>query len=200
MKLRNYIALMKNEAYCNIVGAGDEVWLGLRAALYRAPAMPLLCDNDQVRAVMDLTDKQIGKIYISYYEYGDANNLLGYDCSDGAAPGEQTAKRVNGVVRFFGITHSALQAEDGELVFYNESYLAPLADIMKEHGEQMSFAVRKTAAGQRYIVVKDGMWTVAVIMPMEVDLGDYLERLSKFEALCAAQYEREQNRKDKTED
>lgn len=194
MKLKSYITLMKNEACCNIITVHGEVWLGVRGAMYRAPSMPPIHGNEQVRAVMDLTEKQVNKIFISEYHEDDIDSLLGYDCSDGISTGEQPAETMPVIAQFGADSYSALRTNDNELIFYDSVYIAPLADILKDHGESLSFSVRKTDEGQRYIVVKDGMITVAAIMPVSVDFKNYLERLAKFEALCTEQYEREQVR------
>lgn len=194
MKLRNYIALMKNEACCNIVTVGNEVWLGLHGALYRAPSMPPIRGNEQVRAVMDLTEKQVNKIFISNYSKTDTSDLLGYDCSDGITADEQTAETMQAVASFGTRAFSVLRANDGELIFYDPVYIAPLADILKDHGESVGFFVRKAENGKRYIVIKDGMLTAAVIDPFPLNLKNYLERLAEFETLCTEQYDREQVR------
>lgn len=194
MKLRNYIALMKNEACCNIVTVGNEVWLGLRDALYRAPSMPPIHGNEQVRAVMDLTEKQVNKIFINNYDKENTADLLGYDCSDGIAAGEQTAEMMQAVASFGTHGYNVLRASDGELIFYDPAYVAPLADILKDHGESVGFFVRKAENDKRYIIVKDGMLTVAAITPFGLNLKNYLERLAEFETLCTEQYEREQTR------
>jgi len=196
MKLRNYIALMKNEAYCNIITVGGEVWLGLREAVYRAPSMPPIHGAEQVRAVMDLTEKQVDKIFIGDYNYDreGISEVFGFDCSDGIATGEQTAEVLPVVASFGTSSYNALRASDGELIFYDPAYIAPLADIMKDHGESVGFFARKMENGQRYITIKDGMLTVAAILPIKMDMKNYLERLAKFETLCTEQYDREQVR------
>lgn len=84
-----------------------------------------------------------------------------------------------------------MRTYDGDLLFYDENYLSPLSDVMK-NSEYMAMTVRRAANGQRYIAVKDGFHILAIIMPVQVLCEKFLADLQEFEALCTEQFFREQ--------
>lgn len=73
--------------------------------------------------------------------------------------------------------------DDGELIFYREAMLSPLAEQIKE-SDYIRYTVRKMESGQRYLVVHDGFEVLAAIMPVRIVTEKYLADLSEFQALC----------------
>ena len=65
-----------------------------------------------------------------------------------------------------------------------------------KNGDYITYTVRKTSAGQRYVVVHNGFDVLAAIMPMQIVTQEYLADLSEFQALCTEQYYREKDRAD----
>lgn len=83
--------------------------------------------------------------------------------------------------------------DDGELIFYREAMLSPLAEQIKE-SDYIRYTVRKMESGQRYLVVHDGFEVLAAIMPVRIVTEKYLADLSEFQALCTEQFYRERAR------
>lgn len=84
---------------------------------------------------------------------------------------------------------------DGELIFYNEAYLAPLAEEIKK-SEYIYYTARQTQTGQRYLVVHDGMDVLAAIMPMNILKEEYINDLAEFQALCMEQFYKDKERRE----
>lgn len=85
--------------------------------------------------------------------------------------------------------------EGSELIFYNEAYLAPLAEEIKK-SEYIYYTARQTEAGQRYLVVHDGMDVLAAIMPMNILKEEYINDLAEFQALCMEQFYKDKERRE----
>ena len=133
MKLSKYAQIAKREGYCamcNVVG--DGVWLATRSAVYRASGLPLIESSEEMRAVLDLTEKDWKKIY-----YKEANecesldNVLGmylrnYDKQ------EAYAKKLQMQAVYKSRLATGLLCSDGELVFYDESLLGPVANEIED--------------------------------------------------------------------
>ena len=175
MKLSKYVKLVKNEGYCNVVHvAGSGIWRGTRSAIFRATELPDMEGEDQVRTVLDMTEKAWEKVYLK----------------------ENYAEKVKVLAAYRGYWVTALRCEgDGEIIFYNESLTGPIAQEIKD-SEYIVYTVRKTTSGQRYVVVHDGFDVLAAIMPIQVVTKEFLADLSEFQAICTEQYYREKDRAD----
>lgn len=58
MKLSKYEKLVKEGGYCSVVHAeGSGIWLGTRAAMFRATELPDMVGEEQVRTVLDIPEK-----------------------------------------------------------------------------------------------------------------------------------------------
>lgn len=192
MKLSKYVGLVKKESCCVIHHIEDGTWLGTRAGIYKAEGLPDMSGKEQVRTVLDIDKSKMEKIYLREEYHDKISNVFGLDLRDNIE-NEQNAKKIQVMAVKDGHYMSCLQCDDGELVFYDEGYLAPLADVMKE-SEYMQMLVRVKADGTRYIAVKDGFVIVAVILPLAVLSEDYLESLHDFLIMCSEQYDREKAR------
>lgn len=192
MKLSKYAALAKREAYCTVFRVeNDGVWLGVRGAIYRAPGLPEFHGEEQAQAILSLDDKQMAKVYLQEFDCESMADIIGYDLRDWA-PGEQATKPVSTVAVVSGKAAAALRTNDGELLFYDETYLQPLADVLKD-SDYLEMTVRRHPTGRRYIAVKDGFTLLAAFMPVKIVTAKYIGELQEFEALCMEQLLREQN-------
>lgn len=195
MKLAKYAQIAKREGYCVLCNvAGDGVWLATRSAVYRASDLPLIESSEEMRAVLDLTEKDWKKIYYKTNECESLDNVLGmflrnYDKQ------EAYAKKLQMQAVYKGRLATGLTCSDGELVFYDESLLAPVAKEIHD-SDYVETVVRKYATGQRYIVVKNGLEVIAAVMPLNIVSQEYLEKLADFEVHCTQQYAREKARLD----
>lgn len=195
MKLSKYAALVKREAYCAVFRVqNDGVWLGLPGAMYRAGELPEFSGREQTRAILSLDDKQMDKVFLREYDCETLQNVIGFNLQE-FDPGEQATRPVAMVAAAKGMYVSALRTPDDELIFYNESYLAPLSDVLKD-SNYLEMTVRRLASGMRYIAVKDGFNILAIILPMKVVCEKFLADLQEFEALCTEQFFRERAQAD----
>lgn len=196
MKLSKYEKLVKNEGYCNVVHvAGSGIWLGTQSAIYRATELPDMEGEDQVRTVLDLTEKAWGKIYMKETDTESIRNVFGMNLSE-FMDGERKTEKIKVVAAYRGHWAAALRCEgDGEIIFYDESLTGHIAQEIKD-SEYIVYTVRKTASGQHYVIVHDGFDVLAAIMPMQVVTQEFLADLSEFQALCTEQYYREKDRAD----
>lgn len=78
MKLAKYAQIAKREGCCSLLNvAGDGVWLATRSAVYRASDLPQIESGEEMRAVLDLTEKDWKKIYYKTNECESLDNVLG---------------------------------------------------------------------------------------------------------------------------
>lgn len=195
MKLSKYAQIAKREGCCSLLNvAGDGVWLATRSAVYRASDLPQIESGEKMRAVLDLTEKDWKKIYYKTNECESLDNVLGmylrnYDEQ------EAYAKKMQMQAVYKGRLATGLLCSDGELVFYDESLLGPVAKEI-EDSDYVETVVRKYATGQRYVVVKNGFEVIAAVMPLNIVSQEYLEKLAEFEVHCTQQYAREKARMD----
>ena len=195
MKLAKYAQIAKREGCCSLLNvAGDGVWLATRSAVYRASDLPQIESGEEMRAVLDLTEKDWKKIYYKTNECESLDNVLGmylrnYDEQ------EAYAKKMQMQAVYKGRLATGLLCSDGELVFYDESLLGPVAKEI-EDSDYVETVVRKYATGQRYVVVKNGFEVIAAVMPLNIVSQEYLEKLAEFEVQCTQQFAREKARID----
>lgn len=195
MKLAKYAQIAKREGCCSLLNvAGDGVWLATRSAVYRASDLPQIESGEEMRAVLDLTEKDWKKIYYKTNECESLDNVLGmylrnYDEQ------EAYAKKMQMQAVYKGRLATDLLCSDGELVFYDESLLGPVAKEI-EDSDYVETVVRKYATGQRYVVVKNGFEVIAAVMPLNIVSQEYLEKLAEFEVHCTQQFAREKARID----
>jgi len=195
MKLAKYAQIAKREGCCSLLNvAGDGVWLATRSAVYRASDLPQIESGEEMRAVLDLTEKDWKKIYYKTNECESLDNVLGMYLRN-HDPEEAYAKKMQMQAVYKGRLATGLLCSDGELVFYDESLLGPVAKEIDD-SDYVETVVRKYATGQRYVVVKNGFEVIAAVMPLNIVSQEYLEKLAEFEVHCTQQFAREKARID----
>lgn len=194
MKISKYVKLVKNGGYCAVIHVeGSGIWLGTRAALYRATELPDMEGEEQVRTVLDMTEKAWEKVHLEERWFGSVRDVFGMNLADYEA-GEQDTEKLKVIAAPDGLWCDCRRSkEDGELIFYQEMMLSPLSEQIKE-SDYINYTVRKMGNGQRYLVVHDGFEVLAAIMPVRVATEKYLADLSEFQALCTEQFYRERER------
>ena len=184
MKLSKFANLVKNGGRCAVLHvAGSGIWLSTGTAIYRATELPDMEGSEQVRTVLDMTADAWKKVYLTEDWPESINNVLGLNLAP-YAQGEQDTEKLKVAAAPNGLWCSACRCKvDGELIFYNEAYLAPLT-------------ARQTQTGQRYLVVHDGMDVLAAIMPMNILKEEYINDLAEFQALCMEQFYKDKERRE----
>lgn len=188
MKLSKFANLVKNGGRCAVLHvAGSGIWLSTGTAIYRATELPDMEGSEQVRTVLDMTADAWKKVYLTEDWPESVSNVLGLNLAP-YAQGEQDTEKLKVAAAPNGLWCSACRCKvDGELIFYNEAYLAPLAEEIKK-SEYIYYTARQTQTGQRYLVVHDGMDVLAAIMPMNILKEEYINDLAEFQALCMEQF------------
>lgn len=194
MKLSKYVKLVKGGGYCMVAHVGDSgIWLGTRSAIFRATELPDMVGEEQVRTVLDMPEKAWEKVHFDERREGTVKSIFGMNLSD-YADGEQDTEKLKVMAAPDGLWCDCRRSmDDGELIFYREAMLSPLAEQIKE-SDYIRYTVRKMESGQRYLVVHDGFEVLAAIMPVRIVTEKYLADLSEFQALCTEQFYRERAR------
>ncbi|MCM1221609.1 MAG: hypothetical protein NC548_44735 [Lachnospiraceae bacterium] len=75
--------------------------------------------------------------------------------------------------------YATLVCPDGEMLFFDENLLLPLADGLnnKSRKPYISYVARYSEPKGTYIVVRDGFETLGAIMPAKVLSEEYISRL-----------------------
>lgn len=199
MKIAKFAKLVKNSGYCYVAHvAGSGIWLGTNTAMYRATELPELEGREQVRTVLDMSEKDFKKVHLVELWADGLGNVSGMNLSP--YDKEQETEKLKVITAPKGIWCACRRCrEDGELFFYDEVLLLPLMDELKK-SDYVSYTVRKSTNGSLFMVVHDGMDVLGAILPRKVVTKEYLSDLAEFEALCTQQYFRDQERVGDEED
>lgn len=168
MKLSKFANLVKNGGRCAVLHvAGSGIWLSTGTAIYRhgnlpGDGAPDMEGSEQVRTVLDMTADAWKKVYLTEDWPESVSNVLGLNLAP-YAQGEQDTEKLKVAAAPNGLWCSACRCKvDGELIFYNEAYLAPLAEEIddaafweqKYPGYTLNRVETKVSnAGQRHTVV-----------------------------------------------
>ena len=168
MKLSKYVKLVKGGGYCMVAHVEDSgIWLGTRSAIFRATELPDMVGEEQVRTVLDMPEKAWEKVHFDERWEGTVKSIFGMNLSD-YADGEQDTEKLKVMAAPDGLWCDCRRSmDDGELIFYREAMLSPLAEQIKE-SDYIRYTVRKMESGQRYLVVHDGFEVLAAIMPVRI--------------------------------
>lgn len=174
MKLSKYVKLVKGGGYCMVAHVEDSgIWLGTRSAIFRATELPDMVGEEQVRTVLDMPEKAWEKVHFDERWEGTVKSIFGMNLSD-YADGEQDTEKLKVMAAPDGLWCDCRRSmDDGELIFYREAMLSPLAEQIKE-SDYIRYTVKKMESGQRYLVVHDGFEVLAAIMPVRIVTEKYI--------------------------
>ena len=75
-------------------------------------------------------------------------------------------------------------------MFLDGSLLAPVLDEIRK-SDYISYVLRRMRSGAAYVVVKNGFSEIlAALMPVDVYMRAYCQRLAELESLCTAELAR----------
>ena len=95
MKIAKFAKLVKNSGYCYVAHvAGSGIWLGTNVAMYRATELPEMEGRDQVRTVLDMSEKEFRTIHLVEIWPDGLGNVSGMNLS--AYDREQETEGANG--------------------------------------------------------------------------------------------------------
>lgn len=93
MKLSKYAKLVKEGGYCLAIHAEDSgIWLGTRAALFRATELPDMVGEEQVRTVLDIPEKAWEKVHLEEKWVDSVHDIFGLNLSDFETGEQDTTK------------------------------------------------------------------------------------------------------------
>ena len=95
MKIAKFAKLVKNSGYCYVAHvAGSGIWLGTNVAMYRATELPEMEGRDQVRTVLDMSEKEFRTIHLVEIWPDGLGNVSGMNLS--AYDREQETEKLKG--------------------------------------------------------------------------------------------------------
>lgn len=193
MKLQKFVKIAKRRGQCEVAHVGNSgIWLSAGAAVYRATELPELDGEDQVRVVLDMSEKEWEKVYFREAWSEGAWDVFGLNCAS-YTDDEQDVERVKVVAAVNEHWARCVRCKrDGELLFYDERLLVPFFEEIE--GDYVRYTARETVSGQKYLVIHDGLDVLAAVLPVKVITEDFLGALDEFQALCTEQFFREKNR------
>lgn len=93
MKLSKYAKLVKEGGYCSVIHAEDSgIWLGTRAALFRATELPDMVGEEQVRTVLDIPEKAWEKVHLEEKWVDSVHDIFGLNLADFETGEQDTTK------------------------------------------------------------------------------------------------------------
>ena len=192
MKISKFVQTIKSTGQCIVIHTPGEIYLGTGASIYKAPELPDITGTSQIAAVLDVDPKKLKKIVVKEERCKDKEDILGLDLSE-YPPGELEVSRMD-VAAVVGENIYAvfLCHENGEMIFFDESLLAPIKDRIKKEDAYIDYTARIHPKGYKYIIVKDGIEVLAAILPVEVLSDRYIKDLREFYIRCDDQYKWQQ--------
>ena len=202
MKLSALSKLVKKTTSCEVItktadSSQDEMIVSIgNAALYKCGALPDVHGKEQIAALFSLDQKQTEEILCIESEYFKPEDVKGFDLSDGTYPYENDTTETAIQVSYKDRDFLSLSSGDGEIIFLDRKYLTPFKEEMKS--PYFCLKGRFFDNGNirfQYIAVKDGMRTLAVIMPIKVCEEDFVSALNRFADSCKRQQGLEEMRR-----
>lgn len=189
MKLAKIAKQVIKTKVCDVYSAenGTGLFISTGRAIYRVDDLPMPGDGDQMLVMLDIPEKQRGKITCRIWTI-----LPPLDMAH-TASGEMLMTEYTLMIgsNYLILVDEHSKGEDkkkGKLAFVNEELLAPMIGDPKEY---IGYACRFTAEGRPYIIIKDGMCAVAAVVPVLVDARKIAESLAQLESICLSEAERE---------
>ncbi len=187
MKLSKFAKLVKWGGYCHLFHvAGNGIWLGTRYGVYRAAGLPDTVDSKTILPILDFDPIAAQKITVNEEWFNSTQDINGLNLSDSSYP-DIAAKRCPLSVVYKGRCAVGMFCEDEELVFYDDNLLTPVNDVLQK-SQYAEIVVRVDESGRRFVVVRDGMETIAGIMPVARLDKEFLADLADFQTRCTEQY------------
>ena len=193
MKISKYTALIKRRHYGLVVHTPEGIYLGTDGSIYKAEGIPDMNGLAQIGAVLDIEPKKMEKIIIRDESATGKHNICGLNLQDEPLGSDQDTERLETVAAVGDSIYSTLVCADGEMIFYDENLLSPLADKLNNEDRKpyISYVARSSEKRGKYIVIKDGLETLGAIMPVKVLSEEYISKLRDFHQMCLTQFQRE---------
>lgn len=188
MKLAKIAKLVIKSGGCDVYSTenGMGVYINTGNAIYRVDGLPMPELGDQMLAMLDVPEKKREDIICNV-----RSGLPPLDMAHTAC-GEMmmTEYKLMTGSDYLILVDEHSRGEDkkkGKLAFVNEELLAPLRG---DPNEYIGYACRFTADGHPYIIIKDGMYAIAAVVPELVNAEKVAAQMAQFQSICLDEVER----------
>lgn len=183
MKLKKLASLCANANTFHLYDRVDddgavEQWLGDGRCAYPLHGLPVLTEEELFR-MFDVTEKRQGKLYFKHCDLPEEVNVEDF------CHGEMRAMDMGMTISGGGKALLPL-CYSGGMLYIQSKYLAPLEDEQ----DFLSFHVRTSAIGARYVVVKSGLLTAAIIFPVVIKDERFCDKLDELARLTRQEMEK----------
>lgn len=188
MRLAKIAKLVSKARLCDVYSDkhGTGVYIGVGNAIYHVQDLPMPCAVDQMRIMLDIPTKKWEKVSCVIHACQPPLDMAHTDSGEMLMTEYPLMTGSNYLI----LVDEHSKGEDkkkGKLAFVDEELLTPMRGEEKEY---IGYACRFTASGEPYIIIKDGMYAIAAIAPVLVDVGKVAEQLARFESVCLSEAER----------
>lgn len=174
MKIKALVAISKKiKSIVLFDGPQDDTqWLSNGMGAYPLLKMPYLTEYN-IFTLFDIPDSKTGDYFFKKQDFPKA---LNFDNGDEA---ENELKEEKILISKDGRTLKPFQTSQG-LIFIDVQYLKPISDELELH-----FYERFTkGSGDVYIVVKNGMEVIALILPFVCIDDDFVLQMEELTRMC----------------
>ena len=188
MKLKKVAAICAKQGafylFDEVEESGELIrqWLGDGRSAYPLSDLPVL-GEENLCAMFDITEKKQKKCFFTRKPMPESLDMADYTSGELALNDEWPTVEHNGYVV------KPLSTND-DMLFIQTAYLSPLEDM----ADYLRLYERVDAAGQKYIVAKNGMEIAAIIMPMDTIRLGFVEKLEALAYKCRVAVERQEER------
>lgn len=151
--------------------------------------MPRINTTAELRAVLDIPQKKWEGIDAKIEE-ATLRDVASYNL-DAGCPDECSLRETG--IQAAG-DYKTLATDSGRIIFFDPSLLAPINELIQD-GQYVTYWLRHTGVGIPYIVIKNGMEVIAMVMPVEKVVNEtFLRDLAEYQNMCIAEWEHTKGR------
>lgn len=189
MRLAKISKLVSKAGLCDVYGDehGTGVYIGVGNAIYHVQDLPMPCAGDQMRIMLDIPTKKWEKVSC-VIQAGPTPLDMAHTASGEMLMTEYTLMTGSNYLILVDEHSKGEDKKKGKLAFVDEELLTPMRGEAKEY---IGYACRFTASGKPYIIIKDGMYVIAAVAPVLVDVEKVAEQLARFQSICLSEAERD---------
>lgn len=189
MRLAKIAKLVSKVGLCDVYAEkhGTGVYIGVGNAIYHVQDLPIPCAVDQMRIMLDIPTKKWEKVSCVIHACPPPLDMAHTDSGEMLMT-EYTLMTGSNYLILVDKHSKGEDKKKGKLAFVADELLTPMRGEAKEY---IGYACRFTASGKPYIIIKDGMYVVAAVAPVLVDVGKVAEQMARFESICLSEAERD---------
>ena len=156
MKIKAVAALCSKVKQIVLYHEAGRQWAGDGMSAYLLPEAMGTLSTGALTAIFDIPTDKAADMLIR-----DIPMPEPYDTEDEGEEEEELRFDLASSITYNGTELLPLMTPDGRIYFIKIKYLRPITDC-----EGLRLSLRRTDGGQSYVAAKDGMFLVAIIMPL----------------------------------